>query len=762
MTARRVALAFLASFLFAATAHAQGVLMPTDRSVEPLAIRYHRVDVTVTNGTAVTKLEQVFRNHTPRVLEATYVFPLPKDAALIDFALWMNGKRVQGQVLDRGQARAVYEDIVRRMRDPGLIEWMGNNLFQARVFPIPANGDQKVEISFTQVLPYEDGVFRYVYPLNTGGKAARTLEDFTIQARIFSATPIRNVYSPTHQIYVNRKSEHDATVGFEKEGALLAKDFVLLYGVSQKDIGLNLLTYREPGQPGYFMLMAAPKATWAESEIAGKTVTLVVDTSGSMAGEKMDRARAALRYCAERLTDRDRFNIIRFSSDVEPFRPSPVPAGGDNRRAALQFIEQLEPAGGTAIHEALMLALRQDGGANHMILFITDGRPTVGETETERIVSAVKAENRTGARIFVFGIGDTLNTHLLDRISNDHRGVSSYVAPDKEIEAEITSLFNKLSYPVLSRVELQLQNVATYGLLPQRIPDLFRGDELLVLGRFRTSGDALVRLTGDMGGQRRTYDYEGTFPDKTDGRYAYIASLWANRQVGYLLDEIRLRGERPELVDEVKQLALKFGIVTPYTSYLVVEETEAWRLNQQPPAPSPDRPLMPRGGTGWGSAGRMGDAERSAGSAPAAPATAAPAESARPYYARPKVAAGLANDRALREESGEDAVRGAKAIQHLKEQKVDTSATAAVRRVNDKVFAMKEGRWLDQAYKPGLREVRVKYLSAGYFQLLGLVPALQPYLALGTQVSVVWKGVLLVVAESGPETLSASDLKALQ
>lgn len=760
-----------AAALAPATAGAQGVLVPTDRAVEPLAIRYHRVNVKMENGTAVTKVEQVFHNHTSRPLEATFLMPMPEQAAILEFAMWMNGQRVEGKVLDRQQARAVYEGIVRRMRDPGLIEWAGHSLFQARIFPIPANGDQKIEISWSQVMPVEAGVYRYIYPLKTTERAARTLEDFTIQAELHSKTPIRNIYSPTHRIYAKKKDDHTATVGFEEEGALLQKDFELLYSVSEKDIGLNLLTYRpDGGEAGWFLLMAAPKATWSEKEIVGKAVTFVIDTSGSMAEQdKMERARAALKHCVERLNDGDRFNVIRFSSDVEAFRPQLVSAAAE-RKAALEFIETLEPAGGTAIHDALAKALETAGDASPLIVFITDGRPTVGETETQKIVEAVAAANGKHARIFTFGVGSTVNTKLLDQLAAQHGGVATYVKPDAEIEEKITSFYNKMSHPVLSQLKLEIPGVRTYAMLPTHVPDLFRGDQLLVIGRYRGDGDSLVRLSGTVGSEARTYDYEATFPAESKD-HDFIAQLWAHRQVGFLLEQINLHGETPERVEEVKQLALQYGIVTPYTSYLAVEPG----MEAQPIARGPFRPTARREAPG--AEGRMGGgglAPREAEPDPFldADATFAPAPTtasgegapaARPYdRARTRTDMKvLQSKKGLEEETGDVAVETSKAIRELKEDDVAAPKDTRVRYVGGKVFRWDSG-WVDQEWKAGMPTMKVKYLSEAYFTLLRELPQLKQWLSLGARVTVVVKGTAVIVSAEGQETLGEAELRKLK
>ena len=747
-------------------AQAAGMLIPKDRDLGPLEVSWHRVQTDIQDGTAVTKVEQAFRNNTGRQLEATYVFPVPPGAALDGFALYINGKRTPGEVLERNQARGIYEDIVRRMKDPGLVEWMSGDLFQARVFPVPANGEQRVEIAFSQVLPFDGGVYQYTYPLRTPRAAVQTRNDFTLTVKLHSKAPIRNVFSPSHEIYTHKKGEHEATVGFEKEGALLDRDFALYYSVSQKDVGLNLLTYREPGEPGYFLLMASPKATYEADEILGKSVTFVVDTSGSMAGAKMEHARAALRYCVAHLDPRDEFNVVRFSSDVEPWRPALQKATPDNVKDALTFVDQLEAAGGTAIHEALTTALSSTPSGPHLVLFLTDGRPTVGETDQAQILEEVTTRNKGGAKVFAFGVGDDLNAHLLDLLTEQNGGLTTYVREDKEIETRISRFYDKVSHPALTGVRADITGVKTYGVLPKRLPDLFHGEQVLVVGRYRDAGDALVRLSGEFDRQSVHYDFEGTFP-KESRKSPFIARLWAQRQVGYLLDEIRLHGEKSELRDEVVQLATKFGIVTPYTSYLVTEPGP----RQVPPDRA--RPVIMtgesertggradktivRGGDGHAEASPAAPRHTATGGAGwAAPGGAlAPMEEAEAFD--------LADEDAFKAGEGKKAVASAKAVNRMKESSAVTRTDGTnIRYVGGRSFVWRDGRWVDASWTSSMSTTKVKYLSQAYFDLLQEIPELGRYLALGDHVTVVRGNRALAIDASGKERLSKSEIDALR
>ena len=307
-----VALLLTGCVLFGALpAQARGLLIPVEKSLPPLAMLNHKVSIAIEDQVAATRIEQTFRNHTDRQLEGTYIFPLPAGATVSGFAMMVNGVRQEGQVVEAAEARRIYEGIVARLQDPGLVEYMGSNLFRARVFPIPPRGDQTVELRFTQTLDYQSSTLHYRYPLRTTGPQAATLEDFTLSATIDSRVPIRAVYSPSHRIDTVRHGDHQATVGFEEGRASLDRDFDLFYTVADGDVGLSVLTHHPAGEDGYFLMMVAPRSEVTEREIIGKDILFVCDTSGSMAGEKMDNARQALRAWIERLNPDDTFNILQ-------------------------------------------------------------------------------------------------------------------------------------------------------------------------------------------------------------------------------------------------------------------------------------------------------------------------------------------------------------------------------------------------------------------------------------------------------------------
>ena len=563
--------------VLAGPAAAHGLLIPVEKSVPPLAMLSHQVTISVEDQVATTHVEQTFRNHTDRALEATYVFPVPKGASVQKFTMWVDGKEVAGELVEAAKARKVYTDIVRRTQDPGLLEYMDNNILRLRVFPVPAKGDQKVALRFTALAGKEGNVVEYVYPLKTNGKATRTLEKFAIQATVKSQHPVQNVYSPTHAITVTRPNDHEAKVSFDREQALLDKDFQLYYAVGDKDIGLTALAHRPIGtEPGYILMLLSPRVEISQSQVIPRDVVLVLDTSGSMRGVKMDQARKALKYCLSNLNPQDRFGLINFATTVNRYRDTLVEANKDHLEQGQRFVDALEATGATAINDALLSALEMrssDMGRSFTVIFFTDGCPTIGETNPEKILQNVAAKNTANTRIFTFGVGDDVNATMLDRLAEQTRAVTTYVRPAEDIEAKVSGLFTKISHPVLADVKVSVgPSVRLQEVYPPQLPDLFAGGQVVVLARYMGQGQAAVKLTGSVGKETREFVYEMTFPEKAAGDKEFVEHLWARRKVGYLLDQIRANGEKKELVDEVMALAKKYGIATPYTSYLVVPD----------------------------------------------------------------------------------------------------------------------------------------------------------------------------------------------
>jgi Ca-activated chloride channel homolog len=551
---------------------------PRPHVFAPLEVNFVKVHTRITDQVAVTFVDQEFYNPNPSRLEGSFVFPVPRGAHIDKFTMDIDGKQVEAELLPADKARRIYEDIVRKARDPALLEYADRDLFKVRIFPIEPRSKKRVTLSYTQLLKADDGLVSYVLPLNTSKFSARPVKNVSVKVDLESKRPLKSIYSPSHTVEVKRHNAHRATAGFEASDVQPDTDLALYFAPEKDEIGLNLLTHRTSGEDGYFLLLASPGVDVKQKQIIPKDVAFVLDTSGSMAGKKLEQAKKALQFCIENLNDADRFEIIRFSTEVEPLFDKLVDANKKNRARANEFVEALKPIGGTAIDDALKqaLSLGPPGIAGQwrifVVIFLTDGRPTIGTTDENQIVEHVKKRNEGRTRIFCFGIGTDVNTHLLDKITSETRAFSQYVFPDEDLEIKVSSFFSKIKEPVLANPGLKFTgDIRATKLYPSPLPDLFKGEQLVLVGRYSGRGDAAIIIEGEVNGVTKKFTYEARFPREAS-RHEFIPQLWATRRVGYLLDEIRLRGENTELRDEVTELARRYGIVTPYTAYLIVED----------------------------------------------------------------------------------------------------------------------------------------------------------------------------------------------
>ncbi|MBI5386920.1 MAG: VWA domain-containing protein [Verrucomicrobia bacterium] len=549
--------------------------MPPPFVWAPLEVSFAKVNARIRDQVAVTTVEQEFYNPNPRQLEGTFLFPVPQGAHLDKFTMEINGRPAEAELLTADKARSLYEDIVRKLKDPALLEYSGRDLFKVRVFPIEPNSRKRLTLSYTQLLKSDAGLVAFRFPLNTEKFSAKPLWNLAVKLDLETQRPLKSVYSPTHKVEVRRHGERGATVGFEAADVKPDLDFELFFSQETADVGLSLLTHKLGSDDGYFLLLASPGDVKTGKTVP-KDVAFVLDTSGSMAGAKLEQAKKALLFCVENLNDADRFEILRFATEVEPLFDKLAEASPGNRSRAGRFIKDLKPIGGTAIDDALKkaLSIRPDRSDRpYVVIFLTDGRPTVGVTDEKRIVDhALQAAAST--RVFCFGIGTDVNTHLLDKITEGTRAVSEYVLPEEDIEVKVSSFFAKIKEPVLANPKLKFPDgVRVTKTYPTALPDLFKGEQLVVAGRYsgRANGDIL--LEGTVNGERRAFEFTAAFAGESVA-HDFIPRLWATRRVGYLLDEIRLHGENRELKDEVVELARRYGIVTPYTAYLILEDEQ--------------------------------------------------------------------------------------------------------------------------------------------------------------------------------------------
>jgi Ca-activated chloride channel homolog len=674
------------------------------------------VQVNVTGRVASVTVEEWFQNRGPGLGEGSYLYPLPGEAVFSSFSLWQGDQELRGETMDATQARSIYEEIVRRRRDPALIELAGHGMIRARVFPINPGETRKITLRYTQVLDRVGDAWRLRYA--TGPSSESAPRSFRVV--LDSAARFGSPYSPTHQLRSERHGDR-LEVTLADSGARGSRsDLELLLPLARGTVGTSLVGHHPVGEDGYFMLLLAPGAP-ADAATVHRDVVAVLDISGSMSGEKIEQAKAALIQLLSTLRTGDRFRLIAFSSGVRRSSADWTPVTPEDRRTAEDWVRALTAEGGTniagALTEAFAAAPRED--ALGVVVFLTDGLPTVGEANPERIADAAE-RSRGSYRVFAFGIGDDVNTYLLDRLTERARGVTEYLRPGADIEVAVSDLAAKIASPVLTDLALTAgAGVEVYDVQPEHLPDLFAGEELVVFGRYRGAGAGEWSVT--VRGRRadRSEEFRAATSDRENDGARYIEQLWAARKAGSLSQEIRLRGQNAEVMRELRDLALRYGILTDYTSYLVQEPgAVAWR---QPPPPMPM--LAPRDQAGAGAVAQAQEQGRlkSSVNLDAITVTSAAAE-----------------------------VDGALARRR--------DAGAPARRIGARVFVLKDSVWTDTHHVDSLRVVHVAPYGPAYFALLRALPELVEPAGLSPAVVVAGRRVSVKIDSTGATDLGAGEI----
>ena len=649
-----------------------------------LQLQSQRATVSIESGaSARVRLVQTFLNPAPIAIEGTYLWSVPPGAAIGDLSVTLGGKKIAAEILDADKAREIYTNIVRQKRDPAILEFVGRDLVRARIFPVPAGGKVEVELGYSQ--PLSDN--RFTLPLRAPGS------DNPVDAALdltFKGREVKAVYSPSHPIETVRSGDETRVTG---EWKATDRDFSLLWTRGTGAIALDLLNFQKPGEDGYFLLLAAPDASANQTPVKAKDVTFVFDTSGSMNDDgKIEQARRALQTLLSNLSAADRFNIITFASDVRPFRAALTPATPQNLAAARGFVGDIKAVGGTNIDAALQSALKEADAKSkrpQQVIFLTDGLPTVGETSVETLLNQARQQNEGAARVWTFGVGEGVNTRLLDGLASENGGASDYVLPREDIETKVGALYEKIAYPILTDLQLNWNGLETYDVYPRRLPDLFRGGQMVVMGRYK-GAPKTVALSGQIAGAPRS------FAGKSGAGGDELPKLWATRKIGFLIDDAR-RANRPldgEVRDEILKLAGQYGIVTPLTAALVTE----------------DQPLS-------GPIGMLGDVPGRRADNNIFRGDARDNSGGFGGGGRARVGAGVA---AFDAQTGAGAVAASKATAQLREGYAAPLQNASVKTSGGKTFVLRDGVWTDSAYDAAKFPAPqvIKFGSDAYFDLL--------------------------------------------
>jgi Ca-activated chloride channel homolog len=704
----------------------------------PFTIKSQQVDAMINDGVAETTIEQVFENRGGRPLEGTYLFAVADNAGVQSFTMWMNGKETTAELLDADKARQIYESIVAKMRDPALLEYAGRGLIRAKVFPIPAGGECRVRLRYSEPLLRDAGFTSYRFPLQAQECSRQPVGRFSLKATIRSERPLSGVFSPSHECSIDRRGEREVVVGLEQTNLMPDRDFQLFWQTGGEPFGLMLLTHRVSGTDGFFMARITPRSGVDDASPMPKNICFVLDTSGSMAEDnKIAQAKTALKFCLTNLGKEDRFSLITFATEVRRFRDDWSGTDEGTLNAARAFVDGMQAVGGTDIDGAIKQALAMNpaggGGAGgssamepwrknpYFLVFITDGEPTVGVTDPAQILKDVAAANAAkAARLFVLGVGYKVNTKLLDRMADDNGGARDYVTPTENLELKLSAFYTKLANPVLASLKLIFKGLSVSDVYPKTLPDLFKGSELEVLGRYSGSDSEAreIELSGTCRGETRVHSYTGKFPVEQSSN-DYLPRLWAMRKIGFLLDELRLHGESKELKDEVIRLSKLHGIMTPYTSYLVLED-EKTAMRGGRPAAGP-RSMMPAMREAFA---RNEVSMKSADAGQQAAVGGGSVEASRDNVLM----------QAAKPASTTAMLAGVQAFN------ADAAGRVSMNFIGSKTFYREGDRWVDAEYDGKAKPVALNLFSKEYYDFVAANAKAGRYLAQGERVVLCWNG----------------------
>lgn len=552
---------------------ADGMILPEVLSPDYLAVRYHHVTVNIEDGHAITRVEQEFYNPHPRPVEGHYTFPIPPDAILSNFRATLDGRPQAVSRQNQAQTNAALYDIVAQRRDPSLLQYAD---WETLAFDISlaAGGSRRMTLEYEEALSPVGGLYHYHYVLSTERYTAQALDEVSITIDLNSSAGLGSLYSSSHPVTTERLEAGQARVSWKAENIQPSENFDLFFAPAEGGFGSGLLTGQREGRD-HFLFLFAPDAKALQGDTLPKDIIFVIDRSGSMSGEKIEQARNALHFILNQLNPNDRFSIIGFDDRLMVLSQTLQNVDRQSLANARQFVDTFAADGSTDLEAALQSGLtileqsESRSSASKMVVFLTDGLPTAGITETGLIADRVaRANEAVEARLHVFGVGYDVNTHLLDRLAEENGGSVTYVQPGENLELVLSDFYGRIANPVLTHVEVSFEGMAVSDLHPQQLPDMFQGSSLLLTGRYQAaSSDVTVRVRGRAGETQREYSYR--FNLAQSGNHDFVPRLWATRHVGQLLDQVRVEGESATLIEEIRELGLGYGLVTPYTTFVI-------------------------------------------------------------------------------------------------------------------------------------------------------------------------------------------------
>jgi Ca-activated chloride channel family protein len=580
------------------------VIDPSGKQRGFCPLRHTDVRAEVSGFLARVNVTQEFENPFQEKIEAVYTFPLPQSAAVDDMTMKVGARTVKGKIMRREEAQAVYDAARSAGQVASLLDQERPNIFTQSVANIMPGERVTVTISYVETLKYEGGTYEFSFPTVVGPryvpgapqpqqgnapaagtdrvpdaprvtppvmpKDTRAGHDISIEVSLDAGLPIEELKSISHEVQVERPAPSRARVRLKDLSAIPNKDFVLRYDVAGRKIGDALLTHR--GQRGgYFTLILQPPERVAAEDVTPKELVFVLDTSGSMSGFPIEKAKETMRLALEGLYPQDTFNLITFAGDTNILFPEPVPATPDNLAKAKRFLETREGGGGTEMMKAIKAALDPSDARDHVriVCFMTDGY--VGNDM--EIISEV--QKHPNARVFSFGIGGSVNHFLLDKMAEHGRGEVEYVSLKDDGSAAARRFHERVRNPLLTDIAIDWGGLPVADVYPKQIPDLFSAKPVVLTGRFTGPGRGAVRLRGRMGGAAFEREMAVTLPE-SQAEHDVLATLWARRRVEDLMSEDYAGAQRGTMRDDLREavtnLGLEYGLMTQFTSFVAVEE----------------------------------------------------------------------------------------------------------------------------------------------------------------------------------------------
>ena len=703
-------------------------LPPRPARPQPVRVEDTQIELDVRDGSARLRIRQTLFNPTSQTQEAWLHLPLPKGARAHDASLKVGDEWVEAEILSEHEARRAYEDIVRRCIDPALIEYVDDNLLRARVWPVSAQDRREIELSLQLLLPLEFDAWSLRLPLKALAHGGRIEFEGRIES---SSRPLQRPYSPTHSLDAELDGERRARLHWSSDRA--DADMQLLLPLLPERISSLALSSKPAGEDGYVLLRIAPGSELRNQRGVPKDLLLVVDSSGSMRGEKLDQAKAALVNLVQGLRERDRFAILSYSSQVWPLTDGLVQNSASTRRDALVAIDALEADGGTnieaAIEQALALAEDDARGRARYLLFVTDGLPTVGEQDPTRLLERLRKRGDALPRLFAFGVGHDVNTTLLDGMAREGRALARYVLPGEDLEVALSQLGAQIEEPVWTDLELTSDGRLS-GLLPAELGDLFAGQAITVFARYDRSGPAILTLRGRRAGEPVQHRFEVRL-ESGYGNARFLPRLWAAQRIAELERSLRDDPHDRKAQDELLELAIRHGIVTRQTSLLLRE-------------PDPRLAQAMRDGD-WQrarqEAAHKDSREEQMAFAPA-PTSGADAVGKAAKLSRAAEAPSLESSIGAVDDAG-----AGRANSGLDEQ---------VKRRGGRVFEQRGQVYVDRLAEGATVRLRVAPFSDAWWEVLELRPDLRAMMANGEHVQIALDGEVLSIEPDGVQQLSAA------